>query len=125
VGAMASLIGAGVDVLSVAWPATVDIAKAVGATWLILYCFGLLGMALGFIFRQAAAAVGIGLVYFVLVETILTRFITGFHGGDYKWIANGLSRPNATALGQSFGQSVVHPRAPAAVAGVAHAVPPL
>ncbi|HKF16466.1 MAG TPA: ABC transporter permease [Candidatus Dormibacteraeota bacterium] len=121
-GAIASLIVAGVDGHSIAWPATVDIAKAMGATWLILYCFGLLGMALGFVFRQAAAAVGIGLVYFVLVETILTRFITGFHGGDYKWIANGLSGANATALVQSFGQIVVDPRAPAPVVGGTQAV---
>src|SRR5215813_569665 len=121
-GAIASMIVAGIDGHAIAWPATIDVAKALGATWLILYCFGLLGMALGFVFRQAAAAVGIGLVYFVLVETILTRFITGFHGGDYKWIANGLSGANATALVQSFGQIVVDPRAPAPVVGGAHAV---
>ena len=121
-GAIASLIVAGVDGHSIAWPATIDIARALGATWLILYCFGLLGMALGFVFRQAAPAVGIGLVYFVVVETILTRFITGFHGGDYKWIAKGLSGANATALVQSFGQIVVDPRAPAPVVGGTHAV---
>ena len=121
-GAIASLIVAGIDGHSIAWPATIDIARALGATWLVLYCFGLLGMALGFVFRQSAAAVGIGLVYLVVVETILTRFIIGFHGGDYQWIAKGLSGANATALVQSFGRIIVDPRAQAPLVGGAQAV---
>jgi len=121
-GAVASLIVAVVDGHAIAWPAAIDIAKALGATSLILYSFGLLGMALGFVFRQSAAAVGIGLVYLVVVETILGRFITGFHGGDYRWIAKGLSGANATALVQSFGQIVADPKAPAPLVGAAQAV---
>jgi ABC-type transport system involved in multi-copper enzyme maturation permease subunit len=121
-GAIASLIVAGIDGHSIAWPATIDIARALGATWLILYCFGLLGMALGFVFRQSAAAVGIGLIYFVVVETILTRFVTGFHGGDYQWIVKGLSGANATALVQSFGRIIVDPRAPGPLVGGTQAV---
>ena len=121
-GAIASMIVAGIDGHAIAWPATIDVAKALGATWLILYCFGLLGMALGFVFRQSAAAVGIGLVYLVVVETILSRFIIGFHGGDYRWIAKGLSGANATALVQSFGQIIVDPRAAAPLVGGTHAV---
>ena len=121
-GAIASAIVAGVDGHAIAWPAAIDVARALGATWLILYCFGLLGMALGFVFRQAAAAVGIGLVYLVVVETILSRFIAGFHGGDYQWIAKGLSGANATALVQSFGQIIVDPKVPAPLVGSGQAV---
>src|SRR5215472_2980378 len=119
---VAKLVVAGIDGHAIAWPATIDVAKALGATLLILYCFGLLGMALGFVFRQSAAAVGIGLVYLVVVETILSRFIIGFRGGDYRWIAKGLSGANATALVQSFGQIIVDPRAAAPLVGGTHAV---
>ncbi len=121
-GAIASLIVAAVDGHAVVWPAAIDLGRAFGATWLVLYCFGLLGMALGFLFRQAAAAVGIGLVYLVVVEVILSRFVTSFHGGDYQWIAKGLSGANATALVQSFGQVITDPKAPAPLVGGAQAV---
>jgi hypothetical protein len=79
-------------------------------------------MALGFVFRQSAAAVGIGLVYLVLIETILGRFITGFHGGDYRWISKGLAGANATALVQSFGQILSDPKAPGPLVGATQAV---
>jgi ABC-2 type transport system permease protein len=121
-GAVASLVVAVVDGHAVVWPAAIDLVKAVGATWLVLYTFGLLGMALGFVFRQAAAAVGLGLVYLVVVEVIVSRFITGFHGGDYQWIAKGLSGANATALVQSFGQVLADPRAAAPLVGGTQAV---
>jgi ABC-type transport system involved in multi-copper enzyme maturation permease subunit len=121
-GAIASLIVALVDGHAIAWPAAADVAKSFGAISLILYTFGLLGMALGFVFRQAAAAVGIGLVYLVVIETILGRFINGFQGGDYRWITKGLSGANATALVQSFGQIVADPRAPAPLVGATQAV---
>jgi ABC-2 type transport system permease protein len=121
-GAVASLVVAVVDGHAVVWPAAIDLVKALGATWLVLYTFGLLGMALGFVFRQAAAAVGLGLVYLVVVEVIVSRFITGFHGGDYQWIAKGLSGANATALVQSFGQVLADPRAAAPLVGGTQAV---
>ncbi len=113
---------AGVDGHAIAWPAAIDIFKALGATWLILYLYGLLGMALGLLFRQSAAAVGVGLIYLVVVETILTKFITGFHGGDYQWVVKGLSGANATALVQSFGQMLVDPKTPPPLVGGTHAV---
>jgi len=121
-GAIASVIVAAIDGHAIAFPAAIDIAKAIGATSLVLYTFGLLGMTLGFVFRQAAAAVGIGLVYLVVVETILARFITAFHGGDYRWIAKGLSGANATALVQSFGQVTGGSSAPAPLVGPGQAV---
>jgi ABC-2 type transport system permease protein len=119
---VARLVVAVVDGHAVVWSAAIDLVKALGATWLVLYTFGLLGMALGFVFRQAAAAVGLGLVYLVVVEVIVSRFITGFHGGDYQWIAKGLSGANATALVQSFGQVLADPRAAAPLVGGTQAV---
>jgi ABC-type transport system involved in multi-copper enzyme maturation permease subunit len=121
-GAIASAIVALVDGHAIAWPAAIDVAKAIAATSLIVYCFGLLGMALGFVFRQSAAAVGIGLVYLVVVEAILGRFVSGFHGGDYRWITRGLAGSNAMALVQSFGQIIADPHAPAPLVGATQAV---
>jgi ABC-type transport system involved in multi-copper enzyme maturation permease subunit len=73
-----------------------------GAIWLVLAVNGSLGMALGTLFRQSAAALGVGLIYVLAVQIIVVQFITVFNGGTYKWITNWFDGQNATALLNSF-----------------------
>jgi len=102
-------------------PAAFDIAKGIGAIWLVLAVSGSLGMALGILFRQSAAALGIGLIYLTVLQLIAVRFITTFNGGTYKWITNWFDGQNASALLSSF-TSPVFGHAPAPAIGAQQAV---
>ena len=110
VGAAYSVVIAATQSHDIVWPATIDIVKGLGAIWLILTAFGSVGLALGVLIRQSAAALGVGLVYLLSVEIIAVRFIDGLNGGAYKWIGDLFVGQNATALTQNFaGRAVLSP----------------
>ena len=90
----------------ITWPAAGDIAKGFGAIWLIFAVNGAIGLALGVLIRQSAAALGAGLIYVLAFEIIAVRFIDSINSGAYKWIGNLFVNQNATALAQSFTSSV-------------------
>jgi ABC-2 type transport system permease protein len=115
VAAAYSVVIASFQSHAIVWPAALDIAKGIGAIWLVLAVNGALGMALGFLFRQSAAALGVGLIYVTVLQLILVRFITGFNGGSYKWIANWFDGQNANALLGSFTSPAFGPAAPATI----------
>jgi ABC-2 type transport system permease protein len=102
VGAVCSFIVASVDSHVSVWPAAIDIAKGMGATLLLLACYGAMGMAFGFLFRQAAVALGVALVYFLMLEQIVVRFLDGFNNGQYSWLADWTDAQNAQSLIESF-----------------------
>ncbi len=101
-GASYSVVIASFQGHAISWPALVDIAKGIAAIWLVLAVNGSLGMALGVLFRQSAAALGVGLIYVTVLQIILVRFIVTFNGGAYKWITDWFDGQNATALLNSF-----------------------
>ena len=98
VGALASLGIAAYEGHSIAWPSTSDIVKGFGAVWLVLSVSATLGTALGFLFRQPAAAVGVGLTYGLALQVIVVRFVGGLSNGAYKWLADLFEGQNSTAL---------------------------
>jgi ABC-type transport system involved in multi-copper enzyme maturation permease subunit len=102
VGAASSVVVASFEGHAIAWPAVVDIAKGIGAIWLVFAVNGSIGLALGVLIRNSAAALGIGLIYVLAVELLAVRFIDVLNGGAYKWIGNLFVGQNATALLQSF-----------------------
>jgi len=102
VGAGYSLLIAATQSHAVVWPATIDIVKGLGTIWLLLAAFGSVGLALGVLLKQSAAALGVGLVYLLAVEIIAVRFIDGLNSGAYKWIGDLFIGQNATALTQNF-----------------------
>jgi ABC-2 type transport system permease protein len=73
-----------------------------GAIWLIFTVNGMIGIALGVLIKQSAAALGAGLIYVLAVEIIAVRFIDTINNGAYKWIGDLFVNQNATALAQSF-----------------------
>ena len=102
VGAANSVVVAFFQNHAITWPAAADIAKGFGAIWLIFAVNGAIGMALGVLIRQSAAALGAGLIYVLAFEIIAVRFIDTINNGSYKWIGNLFVNQNATALAQSF-----------------------
>ena len=102
IGAASSATVAAFESHGITWPAAIDVAKGIGAIWLIFCVNGAIGMALGVLIKQSAAALGLGLVYLLSVEVIAVRFIDALNGGAYKWIGNLFVNQNASALLQSF-----------------------
>jgi ABC-2 type transport system permease protein len=88
---------------AITWPAAIDMAKGFGAIWLALSVSGTLGIALGTLVRQPAAAVGIGLVYGLALQVLVVRFVAGINDGQFKWLANLFEGENTQALMRSFG----------------------
>ncbi|HET9782961.1 MAG TPA: ABC transporter permease [Candidatus Dormibacteraeota bacterium] len=102
VGAACSVVVASFQGHAISWPASIDILKGLGAIWLIFSVNGALGLALGVLVRQSAAALGIGIVYLLGVEGIIVRFIDGLNNGAYKWFGDLFVGQNSAALLQSF-----------------------
>ena len=102
VGAASSVVVASFEGHAIAWPAAIDVAKGIGAIWLVFAVNGAIGLALGVLIRHSAAALGVGLIYVLAVEIIAVRFIDSLNGGAYKWIGDLFVNQNATALTQSF-----------------------
>jgi ABC-type transport system involved in multi-copper enzyme maturation permease subunit len=121
IGAASSVVIASFQSASISWPAAVDVAKGLGAIWLIFAVNGSIGLALGVLIRQSAAALGIGLIYVLAVEVLAVRFIDSINSGAYKWITDLFVNQNATALTQSFTSPVFGPASPQAI-GAEHAV---
>jgi len=114
VGALSSVVVALFQGHVIAGPAAFDLAKGMGAIWLILMVNGTIGLALGVLIRQPAAALGIGLTYVLAVELLAVRIINLINNGQYKNVTEQFVNQNATALTQSFtspvfGTSVASP----------------
>jgi ABC-2 type transport system permease protein len=121
IGAASSVVVASFQGHSISWPAAVDVAKGIGAIWLVFAANGAIGLALGVLIRQSAAALGIGLIYVLAVEVLAVRFIDSINSGAYKWITDLFVNQNATALTQSFTSPVFGPASPQVI-GAEHAV---
>ena len=121
VGAASSVVVALFQGHAITGPAAIDLAKGIGAIWLILFVNGSIGLALGVLIRQPAAALGIGLTYVLAVEIIAVRIINLINNGQFKNVTEQFVNQNATALTQSFTSAAFGP-APAPAISADHAV---
>lgn len=109
-----SLITALIIGASGAPPSALELLKGLGAAWLIMAVWATFGAALATIFRSSALAIGIGLVYTLVVETavsgvaaFLTQFgsleraLPGANGGFIADALGGNSAPGAVSAGQA------------------------
>lgn len=101
--ALASLAVAGAEGRRIAWPPSGEIARALGASWLILGAWAALGLALATLFRQTALAIGLGLVYLLVLEGLIGSFAGS--SGLIADIRQVLPAANAQALAGAFGGS--------------------
>lgn len=122
VAALASLAIAFGDGVTVTWPAAIDILKALGATWLIFESWSLFGLALAYLFRQSAMAIGIGLAYVLAIEGIVFRLLSGFNAAWLTNIEKVFLGQNANALIQSLGQVFARADATAPLVSAGQAV---
>jgi ABC-type transport system involved in multi-copper enzyme maturation permease subunit len=85
------------------------------AIWLILSVSGALGMALGTLFKNSAAALGLGLVYLFALQIIAVRFIDSINNGAYKWIGELFDGQNTNALLHTFTSPAFGPTVTASI----------
>jgi ABC-2 type transport system permease protein len=85
---------------TITWPAMGEVIAGIGVGWLILAAWGSFGLALGFLLRGTGLAVGLGLVYAFVIESLLSALVGA--SSILEAIARGLVGVNANALATSF-----------------------
>ncbi len=102
VGMAGSLMVAALDGTPGSLPSIVEIGKGAAASWLILGAWAALGFGLGMVLRSTGLAIGLGLVYALVIETIVSAL--GFGLQAFETVSRGLLGRNASALADAFGQ---------------------
>lgn len=95
--AVASLVVAGLADQAVVWPPLADVLVGFGGGWLVTMMWGALGVLLGIVFRGVALPVGLGLIWMLVVQNLLSSIAAPLLG----WVNDlqkGLPGPNAGAL---------------------------
>src|SRR5215218_7120355 len=97
VNALWSWVIAATEGMPADWPSLLDLGRGIGAGWLILGMWSLVGALLGILFRSTSLAVGLGLVWALAVENL----VRGFAGvlGFLDAFQRGLPGVNAGSLG--------------------------
>ena len=115
-GAAASLIIAAVEDQSMALPSIGDLAVGLGGGWLIAAMWTAFGVVLAVLLRGVALALGLGLVWLLAVQNLLS----GLAAPLLDWVAQmqkGLPGPNAGALAAALGSAPDTPGVDASVGG--------
>jgi ABC-2 type transport system permease protein len=95
-----ALVGA-LESAEMALPPIEEVAAGLGVGWLIVGAWGSIGLALGFLLRATGLAIGLGLAYAFVIETLVAA-LSGT-SSVVEAIARGLVGVNAGALAGSFG----------------------
>lgn len=103
IGAVTSYFIANAEDASIEWPSAVEILKGIGAGWLILMTFATLGMCLATLFRGTALAIGIGLVYVLVLENLFLGLT--IQNEAIAAIGKRFPAKNAIDLANYFGQA--------------------
>ncbi|GAA1890380.1 ABC transporter permease [Asanoa iriomotensis] len=109
-GTVASLLIASAENASMAFPSATDILRGIGAGWLIATMWTMFGAVLGILLRGVALAVGLGLVWMLVVQNLISELAAPL----LPWVDSaqrGLPGPGAGSLVSSLG-------APAGTPGV-------
>jgi ABC-2 type transport system permease protein len=118
-GAGASAVLVTIDAKTSPWPDALHVLGALAAAWLIMSMYAGLGFVLGVLFRQAALAVGIGLVYMLVIESLVLNLLGS--AAAFRSIVSAFPGSNANALIASFWTVRLAPGGPAIV-GVPQAI---
>jgi len=73
-GALASVVIATIEDAPVVWPSAWLLLRAMAAGWLILAAWAALGVLLGVMTRGTSLAIGLGILYALVVEGLLSAF---------------------------------------------------
>lgn len=101
INALWSWVIAATEGIPADWPSVLDLGRGIGAGWLILGMWSLLGALLGIVFRSTSLAIGLGLVWALAVENL----VRGFAGvlGFLDAFQRGLPGVNAGSLVAALG----------------------
>jgi hypothetical protein len=116
VGALASALIATVESKPLDWPSVADLAAGIGAGWLIASMWTALGVLLAVLLRGVALPIGLGLVWLMAVQNLLSAVAAPL----LSWVATmqkGLPGPNAGSLAAALGSGVDTPGVSALVGG--------
>jgi ABC-type transport system involved in multi-copper enzyme maturation permease subunit len=100
-GAVASFVIARIEDASVDWPSAWLLARAVGASWLILAVWAALGALLGVLTRGTSLAIGVGILYALVIEGLLSAFTDSV--GVLEPLSNVFLRSNGYSLATALG----------------------
>jgi ABC-type transport system involved in multi-copper enzyme maturation permease subunit len=98
-GAVTSYVIAQIEHASVSWPSAWLLVRALAAGWLILAVWAALGVLLGVVSRGTSLAIGVGILYALVIEGLLSNLSALEPVTSIFIRANGYSL--ATALGTS------------------------
>jgi ABC-type transport system involved in multi-copper enzyme maturation permease subunit len=115
-GALASVLIAAVEGSPIAWPGITDLLTGIGAGWLVASMWTVLGALLGIVLRGVALPVGLGLVWLLAVQSLLSLIAAPL----LDWVAQlqkGLPGPNAGSLVAAVGARADTPGVAALVGG--------
>jgi ABC-2 type transport system permease protein len=108
-GAASSAALAAIDGRAAAWPGALDTLKALGAAWLVMAVWTALGVLLAVLFRQSALAIGIGLVYMLVVEGLVFQLLGQAEG--LRDVLKAFPGSNAASLAAAFPTQAARPAA--------------
>ena len=103
VGALSSYVVAGLRDVPVDWPPLWEAAKALGVGWLILAVFAAMGVFLATLFRGTGLAIGLGLVYLLVLESLFLGL--PIENETFQNIGKALPGRNAFDLTLAFGDA--------------------
>jgi ABC-2 type transport system permease protein len=115
-GALASAVIAAAESAPLDWPSATDLLVGIGAGWLIAAMWAVLGGLLAVLMRGVALPVGLGLVFMLAVQNLLSAIAAPL----LDWVAQaqkGLPGPNAGSLVAALGASADTPGVQALVGG--------
>jgi len=94
-----------VDQQPLTFPNAVQVIAGLGTTWLIWNWYAAFGGLLAYWFRQSALAIGIGLAYLLVVESLVFGVLNSIGGTFLQTVEKFFPGPNAMALILSFGSA--------------------
>ncbi len=115
-GAAASVTIALLEDVAITWPGAQSLVEAMMAGWLILAVWASLGVILAMATRGTALAIGVGIIWGLAFEGIVSAFISGI--GALEWLVDGLLRANGYSLVRAIaGNGPVSADGPGAFSG--------
>jgi ABC-type transport system involved in multi-copper enzyme maturation permease subunit len=103
-GAVASYVIAQIEDAPVSWPSAWLLVRAIGASWLILAVWAALGVALGVLTRGTSLAIGVGILYALVIEGLLSAFADSV--GALEPLTQVFLRANGYSLAAAIGTPV-------------------
>ncbi|MGH2749941.1 MAG: ABC transporter permease [Actinomycetota bacterium] len=103
VGAVGSYAIAQAEAATVSWPSTWLLARSLGGGWLILAVWGALGVLLAVLSRGTALAIGLGILYALVIEGLASALVDAV-----SWLeslSDLLLRTNAYSFAAALGLS--------------------